>query len=295
MQICNACVWSLTLDRIAQRARERLQALRTRLQQQKRKKILDAVRAEIRALLQESARIRGAGAKPDASDKTSAACLESNVLSLQPIATYDYVCPFCNNSCQSRVRTGEVDHRNHCGKQFMVANGIVVSAPDGGYKHKCPKCGVYVTSKKKTVKYACNIKIKPAAHARKLVGLCPWRKTSDETRNNIFPYLGICCDGLPCRHLLRAESLWYCRSEATSFRSVKNHTLCLSVPTLFPSPSRLPGRHLLQNLALYALNPSGTAGPRPPGGRRPPVFGLCPCQTLLAEPSKKSDSLPLDP
>ena len=149
MQICNACVWSLTLDRIAQRARERLQALRTRLQQQKRKKILDAVRAEIRALLQESARIRGAGAKPDASDKTSAACLESNVLSLQPIATYDYVCPFCNNSCQSRVRTGEVDHRNHCGKQFMVANGIVVSAPDGGYKHKCPKCGVYVTSKKK--------------------------------------------------------------------------------------------------------------------------------------------------
>ena len=79
-----------------------------------------------------------------------ATCKSVNIRSqpLQNESIYDYVCPFCKGPFQSRVFTGEVNHRNHCGKQFMVANGVVVSARERIHRHKCPKCGVYVTSSK---------------------------------------------------------------------------------------------------------------------------------------------------
>ena len=59
---------------------------------------------------------------------------------------YNYVCPFCQKPSQSRVYTGTVDHRNHCGKQFRVTNGVVSRAAE--HQHQCPKCGVFVTSSK---------------------------------------------------------------------------------------------------------------------------------------------------
>ena len=55
---------------------------------------------------------------------------------------YNYVCPFCQKPSQSRVYTGTVDHRNHCGKQFRVTNGVVSRAAE--HQHQCPKCGVFV-------------------------------------------------------------------------------------------------------------------------------------------------------
>ena len=40
---------------------------------------------------------------------------------------FRYVCPFCHGIVTSRVRTGQVDHRTACGKQFRLREGCVAS------------------------------------------------------------------------------------------------------------------------------------------------------------------------
>ena len=56
-----------------------------------------------------------------------------------------YRCPFCQQPCYSLVRTGRIDHRSHCGKQFWVKDGVITGRI---YQHKCPKCGATVASSK---------------------------------------------------------------------------------------------------------------------------------------------------
>ena len=64
-----------------------------------------------------------------------------------PAPMHEYTCPFCHQRCQSVVHTGKIDHRNHCGKQFMVHNGIVAGRT---HQHLCPKCGTVVHASKPT-------------------------------------------------------------------------------------------------------------------------------------------------
>ena len=150
-QTCNHCFQSLALHLYAHRAQERLRTLRQKLRNQKKEQILHQVRNEILNLVRTRASSSCHANVPHAEISIAENALEnSSRIPSQPFgkqATYDYVCPFCHESCRSRVYTGQVDHRNHCGKQFMVTNGVV-SGRGAGYKHKCPKCGVYVLSSK---------------------------------------------------------------------------------------------------------------------------------------------------
>ena len=61
---------------------------------------------------------------------------------------FRYVCPFCHGVVTSRVRTGPVDHRTACGKQFRVRDGCVASKK--AFVYGCPFCGGNVVSNLKT-------------------------------------------------------------------------------------------------------------------------------------------------
>ena len=41
---------------------------------------------------------------------------------------YEHVCPVCKRHVSSNAKTGQVNHRNVCGNQFCVKNGIVTEA-----------------------------------------------------------------------------------------------------------------------------------------------------------------------
>ena len=54
----------------------------------------------------------------------------------QPAAKrFDYVCPFCNVAVSSNVRSGQVDQRRGCGKQFQVKDGQVAAKK---FVYRCP-------------------------------------------------------------------------------------------------------------------------------------------------------------
>ena len=61
---------------------------------------------------------------------------------------FRYVCPFCHGVVTSRVRTGPVNHRRVCGKQFRVRDGCVASKK--AFVYGCPFCGGNVESNLKT-------------------------------------------------------------------------------------------------------------------------------------------------
>ena len=54
-----------------------------------------------------------------------------------------YTCPFCDESVSSTVATGQVNHRQACGKFFRVKDGKVAVR---GFVYKCPFCAGQVTS-----------------------------------------------------------------------------------------------------------------------------------------------------
>ena len=61
---------------------------------------------------------------------------------------FRYVCPFCHGVVTSTVRTGPVNHRTACGKQFRVRDGRVASKK--AFVYGCPFCGGIVVSNVKT-------------------------------------------------------------------------------------------------------------------------------------------------
>ena len=63
--------------------------------------------------------------------------------------SFQYVCPACQKSLRSRIRTGEVDHRRACGNRFQVRDGQVVAK---AYVYICPACKGNVVSDVKTGK-----------------------------------------------------------------------------------------------------------------------------------------------
>ena len=54
-----------------------------------------------------------------------------------------YTCPFCYGRVSSSIATGQVDHRQACGKLFRVKEGKVVSKE---FVYKCPFCADHVES-----------------------------------------------------------------------------------------------------------------------------------------------------
>ena len=69
------------------------------------------------------------------------------IQSKAPTPMHTYTCPFCHQTCHSIVHTGKINHRNYCGKQFMVQNGLVAGRT---HQHPCPKCGVVVNAAKES-------------------------------------------------------------------------------------------------------------------------------------------------
>jgi hypothetical protein len=57
--------------------------------------------------------------------------------------TFHYTCPFCEAAVSSIVRSGQVDHRRHCGNQFQVKDGCVVTKK---MVYQCPFCDGKVSS-----------------------------------------------------------------------------------------------------------------------------------------------------
>ena len=61
--------------------------------------------------------------------------------------SYQYVCPACQKSVRSSIRTGQVNHRRACGNRFQVWDAQVVAKP---YVYICPACKGNVASDVKT-------------------------------------------------------------------------------------------------------------------------------------------------
>ena len=61
----------------------------------------------------------GAGAAQESRPKCDPRRNEDN--------TFDYICPFCAAAVSSLVRSGQVNHRRHCGNRFRVKDGCVVT------------------------------------------------------------------------------------------------------------------------------------------------------------------------
>ena len=61
--------------------------------------------------------------------------------------SFQYVCPACQKSVRSSIRTGQVDHRCACGNRFQVLDAQVVAK---GYVYICPACKGNVASDVKT-------------------------------------------------------------------------------------------------------------------------------------------------
>lgn len=60
---------------------------------------------------------------------------------------YEHMCPYCNETVRSVVRTGQVDHRRKCGCRFSVTDGHVAAKT---YVYVCPCCNGEVRSNMKT-------------------------------------------------------------------------------------------------------------------------------------------------
>ena len=56
---------------------------------------------------------------------------------------FEYTCLFCNGVVRSRVRSGPVNHRKHCSKQFRVTDGRVRNKQ---MAYRCPFCDATVAS-----------------------------------------------------------------------------------------------------------------------------------------------------
>ena len=61
--------------------------------------------------------------------------------------SFQYICPACQKSVTSSIRTGQVDHRRACGKRFQVWDAQVVAKE---YVYICPACKGNVASDVKT-------------------------------------------------------------------------------------------------------------------------------------------------
>ena len=82
---------------------------------------------------------------PPAHTTAKPAPTSPGTVALEGKPSYTYVCPFCARQTQSSIHTGQIDHRQVCGNQFRVSDGLVQGRK---HAHACPKCGTVVFSTK---------------------------------------------------------------------------------------------------------------------------------------------------
>ena len=121
------------------RARLRIESMRAKVNEEKTKRVI----AEVYALIEcEKDKRRNVEQDPVQSERVGNASRMDSVPLLTETETRDqsdrkaqdadkarqvfcYVCPFCRGTAESRIKSGEVDHRHVCGHQFRVWCGQV--------------------------------------------------------------------------------------------------------------------------------------------------------------------------
>ena len=145
-QVCNACTAFAFVCRLAHRTNQRLARLRQRETRHRHAAILEDIRKEI----QEIHEARQTSTRAEA-PKTDTAHASNQQLAVGPDTVtpqlYTYICPHCAKSVQSKVATGQIDHRrgDGCGHKFRVANGLLAGRT---HTHTCPTCSAVVHSTK---------------------------------------------------------------------------------------------------------------------------------------------------
>ena len=169
-QCCNTCVSLTLVCRVATRANQRVLPLRRRIQREREQAIIEEVRREIAAVTEQRWKTNAkstprAMGLPNMARKVPVAADTGNVPARLASGagatheshpqcgpeknkdknnnTFDYTCPFCAAAVHSSVRSGQVNHRKHCGNQFRVKDGCVVAQK---MVYRCPFCDGTVRS-----------------------------------------------------------------------------------------------------------------------------------------------------
>ena len=165
-QRCNTCVSATLFRRVAARANRRVLPLRRRSQRQREQAIIEEVRREIAAVTEQRSKTSAPSVMglPDKAHRVAVAAVDTgSVVPARPGSgagaaqesrpkcgprrnednTFDYICPFCAAAVSSLVRSGQVNHRRHCGNQFRVKDGCVVTQK---MVYRCPFCDGTVQS-----------------------------------------------------------------------------------------------------------------------------------------------------
>ena len=164
-RVCAGCRAQLKFPHIGLRSRRRLHRRVEKTRQERRKRVLEAVRQEIDARRRRrrcvcsccgaeiEAGTQGQPAKHGGaicSTKDVPACVACTRLQQGgTLAACTYHCPVCSEPVTSNVREGRVDNRHACGHRFQVSNGQVVAAAPARtqeYSYECPQCGRAVHS-----------------------------------------------------------------------------------------------------------------------------------------------------
>ena len=121
-----------------------------RLRQRERRHRHAAILEDVRKEIQEIHEARQTSTRAEG-PKTDTAHSSNQQLAVGPDTVtpqlYTYICPHCAKSVQSKVATGQIDHRrgDGCGHKFRVANGLLAGRT---HTHTCPTCSAVVHSTK---------------------------------------------------------------------------------------------------------------------------------------------------
>ena len=157
-QVCDKCWAPQPARSVVVKAQDRLRRSREQVARRKRDKVV----AEVMALIQAQRKGQGAGhegTQGQAGLHRPAARAQEKTVQEVTMATQQrrgakrprqedgklvcYTCPFCYGRVSSSIATGQVDHRQACGKRFRVKEGKVVSKE---FVYKCPFCADHVES-----------------------------------------------------------------------------------------------------------------------------------------------------
>ena len=130
----------------------RLARVRKTLKQKRVTQIVAEVYAHIAKKKQALARVQPRGVAERPAPEPSRADSEDKVpQQLKRVPQHTYMCPFCNTTVQSKIFTGQVNHRSVCGHFFRVEGGEVRVQ----YPHVCPRCGTTVHAYKSSGRLRC--------------------------------------------------------------------------------------------------------------------------------------------
>ena len=171
-RVCAGCRVALQFRHIKLRSRRRLRGRVEKTRQERRKRVLEAVRQEIETCRKKrrvmcgrcgakiEAKTEGGLANAVSANKTNdMTCCDtcrrmqrgsgpSSLGPLADLAPFTYHCPVCNTAVNSTVGDGKVDNRQTCGHRFQVKDGHVVASETRKKicAYQCPHCQAKVDS-----------------------------------------------------------------------------------------------------------------------------------------------------